>query len=168
MNYHDIKHCDMLNGSGLRVTLFVSGCDNKCKGCHNPSTWNPNSGIPFDNEAFNELIDSLDRNYISGVTLSGGDPMYPNNIECIYSIIKSIREKFNNSKNIWIYSGYTYEYLMNRDEVTKEILGMSDVLVDGRFMIELKDDDIHYRGSKNQRIIDLKSSNVNNIKLLNP
>lgn len=155
MNYHNILKCDMVNGDGLRVVLFVSGCSNGCPGCHNKKTWDPKSGIPFDESAKNEVMYALSPDYISGITLSGGDPMFKDNVGDILQLIKDIRSRYGSSKNIWIYSGYTREYLESRDEESKEILRLADVLVDGRYMSELHERDLQYRGSKNQRIIKL-------------
>lgn len=157
MNYHDIRHCDMLNGPGLRVVLFVSGCSNKCPGCHNLETWDPNSGVKFDSSSLSEIIDNLSNDYISGLTISGGDPFYKSNTDEIYDIVSTVNERFPD-KSIWIYSGYVYEYLLDRDKVSNEILHKIDVLVDGRYIEELKDDELHYRGSRNQRIINVKES----------
>ena len=108
MNYHDIKHDDMNNGPGLRVTLFVSGCDHHCKNCQNPETWNTESGIPIDRAAVNEIFDQLDKDYISGITFSGGDPLNENNRFVVCDLIKRIRSKYKDAKSIWIYTGYTW------------------------------------------------------------
>ena len=108
MNYHDIKHDDMNNGPGLRVTLFVSGCDHYCNGCQNPETWDTKSGIPFDNTAIEEIFKQLDNDYISGITFSGGDPLNANNRVEVCSLIHQIRLKYGKSKSIWIYTGYTW------------------------------------------------------------
>jgi anaerobic ribonucleoside-triphosphate reductase activating protein len=158
MNYHNILKCDMLNGEGLRVILFVSGCSNHCPGCHNPQTWDSKSGIEFDDNAFNEVLNSLEPDYISGITFSGGDPMHEGNIDEVLRIIKAVRARYRFTKNIWVYTGYTFEYLKSRDLVTKSILEMSNVLVDGRFLLDQKDRELHYRGSRNQRIIDIQKS----------
>ena len=107
MNYHDIKHDDMNNGPGLRVTLFVSGCDHHCKECQNPETWSTESGIPFDKEAKDEIFEQLDKDYISGITFSGGDPLNKNNRAEVFTLIHQIRNKYGSTKSIWIYTGYT-------------------------------------------------------------
>lgn len=156
MNYHDIQKCDMLNGNGIRVTLFVSGCNHHCKNCQNPETWNPNSGIPFDENALNEIYDELKLDYIDGLTLSGGDPMNEANIDDIYTLVSKIKKDFPD-KTIWIYTGYTYDELKNDNtengEKRRKILEKCDVLVDGKFVEELKDINYPYAGSTNQRII---------------
>lgn len=156
MNYHDIQKCDMLNGNGIRVTLFVSGCNHHCKNCQNPETWNPNSGIPFDENALNEIYDELKLDYIDGLTLSGGDPMNESNLNDIYTLVSKIKEDFPD-KTIWIYTGYTYDELKNDNtengEKRRKILEKCDVLVDGKFVEELKDVNYPYAGSTNQKII---------------
>lgn len=156
MNYHDIQKCDMLNGNGIRVTLFVSGCNHHCKNCQNPETWNPKSGIPFDENALNEIYDELKLDYIDGLTLSGGDPMNEANIDDIYTLVSKIKKDFPD-KTIWIYTGYTYDELKNDNtengEKRRKILEKCDVLVDGKFVEELKDINYPYAGSTNQRII---------------
>lgn len=152
MNYHDITKCDMLNGPGLRVVLWVSGCTNRCPGCQNPQTHDPNSGIPYDEAAEQELLEALDHNYISGLTFCGGDPFYPGNVEEVQRIAKLVKHKFP-SKNIWAYSGYMFEDLKRGVDLT-----YFDVILDGPFIINLKDSKLHWVGSSNQRIIDVKKS----------
>ena len=155
MNYHDIKHDDMNNGPGLRVTLFVSGCDHYCNGCQNPETWDTKSGIPFDNTAIEEIFEQLDNDYISGITFSGGDPLNENNRVEVCSLIHQIRLKYGKSKSIWIYTGYTWEEIVNT--LTPILLGI-DVLIDGMFKKDLADVNYHWAGSTNQRVIDVKRS----------
>ena len=150
MNYHNILHDDMKNGEGLRVVLFVSGCMHKCKNCHNPETWNIESGIPFDEDAKNEIFDQLSKDYIHGITFSGGDPLHKDNMPTVEALIDEIRIKFP-TKTIWLYTGYEYEAIQNLS-ITHKI----DVLVDGRFVEELKDPKLEYRGSSNQRILKLR------------
>ena len=156
MNYHDIQKCDMLNGNGIRVTLFVSGCNHHCKNCQNPETWNPNNGIPFDENALNEIYDELKLDYIDGLTLSDGDTMNETNLNDIYTLVSKIKEDFPD-KTIWIYTGYTYDELKNDNtengEKRRKILEKCDVLVDGKFVEELKDVNYPYAGSTNQKII---------------
>lgn len=156
MNYHNIDHCDMLNGSGIRVTLWVSGCSLHCKGCQNPQTWDFNSGIPFDEEAKTELFDALDKTYIKGLTLTGGHPFEKQNRSAIYFLLKEIKEKFP-SKDIWIYTGYKWEDIENVREI-QHILCYTDVLVDGSYIEEQRDLTLQWRGSKNQRVIDVQKS----------
>lgn len=155
MNYHDIKHDDMNNGPGLRVTLFVSGCDHYCNGCQNPETWDTKSGIPFDNTAIEEIFEQLDNDYISGITFSGGDPLNENNRVEVCSLIHQIRLKYGKSKSIWIYTGYTWEEIVN---TLTPILLEIDVLIDGMFDKNLVDVNYHWAGSTNQRVIDVKRS----------
>ena len=155
MNYHDIKHDDMNNGPGLRVTLFVSGCDHYCNGCQNPETWSTKSGIPFDDTAIEEIFEQLNNDYISGITFSGGDPLNENNRVEVCSLIHQIRLKYGKSKSIWIYTGYTWEEIVNT--LTPVLLGV-DVLIDGMFDKDLADVNYHWAGSTNQRVIDVQKS----------
>lgn len=166
MNYHNILHDDMRNGSGLRVVLFVSGCSNQCDGCHNPQTWDSKSGIEFDIDAQKEIVNALKQPYISGLTISGGDPLHPDNILPVYHLCKEIKTKFPD-KTIWIYSGYTFNQLYIPEgsavttdfNVTRDIgnalLRYIDVLVDGKFVKELADVNYPYAGSRNQSVIDV-------------
>lgn len=159
MNYHDIKKCNMLNGEGLRCVLFVSGCSHKCEGCHNPETWNTESGIPFDKKALKEIYEELGHDYIDGLTLSGGDPLHEKNVNDIYDLVSKIKDDFGD-KTIWIYTGYSYDSLKKDDSPTglirKKILDKCDVLVDGKFEKQLFSEEYPYAGSTNQRIIKLK------------
>ena len=159
MNYHDIQKCDMLNGNGIRVTLFVSGCNHHCKNCQNPETWDPKSGIPFDKNAENEIYNELKLDYVDGLTLSGGDPMNEANLDDIYQLVSKIKKNFPD-KTIWIYTGYTYDQLKNDNtengKKRRKILEKCNVLVDGKFVEELKDVNYPYAGSTNQQIIYLK------------
>lgn len=148
MNYHNIAHEDMLNGEGLRVVLWVSGCNHNCKGCHNPETHDINSGIPFDEKAKEELFEYLNKEYIDGITFSGGDPLHPNNRETVTQLAKIVKNKFK--KTVWLYTGYKYEEI--KDLI---IMKYIDVLIDDEFKIELKDEKLNWRGSSNQRIIRL-------------
>lgn len=152
MRYHNITKDDMLNGDGLRVVLWVAGCSHGCKGCHNPVTWDANGGLPFDEDAKQEIFDELDKDYISGITFSGGDPLHAANVEGVTSLAKEIREKYPD-KTIWLYTGYTWKEIREW-----EILQYLDVLVDGRFEEEKKDTTLHWKGSSNQLVIDVKQS----------
>lgn len=158
MNYHNILHDDMRNGTGLRVTLFVSGCNNKCDGCQNPQTWDVNNGIPFNTEAYQEIMEALEKPYITGVTLSGGDPMHEHNTYMILCLCADIKHKFPD-KTIWVYTGYTFEQLCDDNtSVWFDILKYTDVLVDGKFVQELADVNYHWAGSTNQRVIDVQET----------
>ena len=152
MRYHNITKDDMLNGEGLRVVLWVSGCSHQYKNCQNPVTWDPEGGLFFDEAAKEELFAELEKDYISGITFSGGDPLFPGNRQDITALLKEIREKFPD-KNIWMYTGFSWE------EVSAlEAMQYVDVLVDGKFVEELKDNQLHWKGSYNQRIIDVQKS----------
>lgn len=168
MNYHQIKHDDMLNGEGLRVTLFVSGCSHQCKECHNPQTWNHESGEEFSSEAYNEIVEQLKKPYVDGLTLSGGDPLYEKNLMSIHALVTTIKKNFPHNKTIWIYTGYKFEDILAEEtnKIRQAILEMCDVLVDGEFIAELKDNKYHWAGSTNQRVIDLKKSFKENTVVL--
>lgn len=158
MNYHDIKKCDMLNGDGLRCVLFLSGCSHHCRECHNPETWDNNSGILFDDSAKKEVFEELEKDYIFGLTLSGGDPLNEKNLEDVLSLVKEVREAFPN-KNIWVYTGYTYEQIQSFEpnmDKRREILSYCDVLVDGKFEKDKRDVKYPFAGSTNQKVIYLK------------
>ena len=152
MRYHDITKDDMNNGDGLRITLWVSGCENKCRGCQNPQTWDPMSGIEFDENAKNELFSLLGGDYISGLTLTGGDPLYPGNREDVFNLLREYKESFS-TKNVWLYTGYLWENIKDL-----EIMQLVDIVVDGPFEEELKDVSLCWKGSSNQRVIDVRRS----------
>ncbi len=160
MRYHNITKDDMKNGYGLRCVLWLSGCNHKCKGCHNELTWDCHSGVPFDIEAKNEVFHELEKSYIQGVTLSGGDPLFSANLEEVKVLMEEIKEKFP-KKDIWVYTGYTWEEISDWD-----IVKLIDVLVDGRYVEELKNTQLHWRGSANQRIIDVQKSLCGAVVLL--
>ena len=151
MNYMAIYKTSLADGVGWRTVLFVSGCNHKCKGCHNPESWNKNAGYPFTEETKQVLFECLSKDYINGLTISGGDPLYKDNIATVTELCKEIKEKFPN-KTIWVYTGSLY-----RDIKTLELMKYIDVIVDGEFKIKQKDITLAYRGSSNQRIIDVKS-----------
>jgi len=162
MHYGQIKNCDIANGEGVRITLFVSGCRNRCKGCFQPETWDFSYGSPFTNETENKIIKMLEPSYIKGLTLLGGEPFEPENQRDLFRFIKKVKETYPN-KNIWAFSGYTIEELLKegshpRCEVTDEILSKIDVLVDGRFIESQKDITLKFRGSKNQRVLNVPES----------
>lgn len=163
MNYHNITKSDMLNGTGLRVVLWVSGCSLQCKNCHNPQTWDKDSGIPFDEDAKQEIFVELEKDYIDGITFSGGHPLEACNTSKILELVKEIREKFP-KKTIWLYTGFIIEEIIYRYachatnqhyQDTMEILKNIDVLVDGRYEEKNRDPKLHWVGSSNQRVIDV-------------
>lgn len=172
MNYLKIEHEDVCNGTGLRVVLWLSGCSHHCYNCQNPQTWDPNSGIPFDESAKQEIFNELSKDYISGITFSGGDPLHENNLDEVLKLVKEIRISFP-EKTIWLYSGYNFDLLnskyneykytafaANADEwLTRwEIISNVNVLVDGEYIDEQKDLTLKFRGSKNQRVIDVQQT----------
>ncbi len=160
MRYHNITKDDMLNGDGLRSVLWLAGCTHQCKNCQNPLTWDIDGGLPFDEAAKKELFASLEPDYISGVTFSGGDPLHPQNREEVFALAKEIREKFPN-KNIWLYTGFLWDDF--KDNPNIELI---DVFVDGEFKEELKDVNLPWVGSSNQRVIDVQATlNSNDIIL---
>ena len=195
MNYHNITYPDMNNGEGLRVVLWLSGCSHKCKGCQNPQTWNANSGIPFDESAKEELFKELDKDYISGLTLSGGDPLFESNLDGVLELVAEVNKQYNSAqyivgddknnhnilnanankirpsspqKSIWLYTGFIWEEIrkgnmedgLKYGEWTKraKIIAECDVLVDGQYIDSQRDITLPYRGSNNQRLIDIQQS----------
>ena len=166
INYHNITHDDMNNGDGLRVVLWLSGCSHHCYNCQNPQTWNPDSGIPFDESAKQEIFNELSKDYISGITFSGGDPLHENNLDEVLKLVKEFRISFP-EKTIWLYTGYDFDLLnskyneykytpfaANADEwLTRwEIISNVDVLIDGEYIDEQRDITLKWRGSLNQNI----------------
>ena len=160
MNYEKIDKCSVSNGVGVRTVLWVSGCDIRCRNCHNPQTWDFDSGIPFTEETMQELLYDLSKPYIKGCTLSGGHPLDPRNAPKVLEIVKRVKMVFPN-KDIWIYSGYVWEDII-KDETLREILKYTDVLVDGAYIDELRDISLPFRGSSNQKIIDVQKSLAEN------
>lgn len=154
MNYIKITSFDTANGPGIRTVLWVAGCNHNCPECQNPDTWDENAGISFDNDAMNKLLDDMSQPYRAGLTFSGGDPLYPNNIDTITKIAKEIKTRFP-EKTIWCYTGYLYE-----DVKDLEIMKYVDVLVDGEFHIKEKDLRLIYCGSSNQRVIDVQKTRL--------
>lgn len=161
MNYAKINKCDIANGIGVRVTLFVSGCTHGCPGCFNREAWDFGYGEPFTPKVEDELIKYMEPDYISGITLLGGEPMEPENQRALLPFLKKVKERYP-TKTVWCYSGYTLEQLTGesraRTELTDEILSLIDVLVDGEFVEKLKDISLRFKGSANQRLIDLKKT----------
>jgi len=152
MRYHNITKDDMLNGDGLRVVLWVAGCNHCCKECHNPITWDPEGGLPFDDAAKQEIFEQLDKNYISGITFSGGDPLHPANGKAVREFMAEIKEKYPD-KTIWLYTGDVWENICGYS-----LMKYVDVLVDGEFMADKKDTKLLWKGSANQRVIDVRKT----------
>ena len=152
MNYHNITTDDMLNGDGLRVVLWTAGCTHKCEGCHNPITWDVQRGLLFDDHAKTEIFHELEKDYISGITFSGGDPLHPANCQAITDLAKELRSRFP-QKTIWLYTGFEWEEIC-----TLEIVHYLDVLVDGRYIEKQRDTKLFWRGSANQRVIDVQKT----------
>lgn len=182
MNYLQITHEDVCNGDGLRVVLWLSGCSHHCYKCQNPQTWNPNSGISFDESAKQEIFTELSKNYISGLTLTGGDPLHENNLDEVLSLIKKIRISFP-EKTIWLYTGFQwnqiiakihppifpdekFEHDRNIHMKRQKIISNVDVLVDGEYIDEQKDLTLAWRGSKNQHVIDVQKTLAQNRMVL--
>ena len=161
MNYGNIKKRDIANGTGVRVTLFVSGCTHHCKGCFQPETWDFAYGQPFTRETEDELLEALAPSFINGLTLLGGEPFEPDNQQALLPFLRRVRAAYPD-KTIWAFSGYTWEELTGgsraRCACTDELLSLVDVLVDGEFVEALKDISLHFRGSSNQRVIDVPAT----------
>ena len=162
MNYATIKNCDIANGPGVRVSLFVSGCTHHCKGCFNEVAWDFNYGEPFTQKTVDSIINMLAPDYVKGITLLGGEPFEPQNQPVILDLLRQIKQIYPN-KSVWAFSGYLFdkEILSGKLgpwKITREYLSYVDVLVDGRFIIEKKDLSLRFRGSSNQRIIDVPAS----------
>lgn len=156
MKFHNITKDDMLNGDGLRVVLWVSGCSHYCEDCQNKITWDPNVGIDFDEKAKQEIFDELEKDYIKGITFSGGDPLYSSNVQDVLALAQEIRKEYH-TKDIWLYTGYTLAQLLQDDSelgiLRREVLKNIDVLVDGEFEKDKVDQNAHWVGSTNQNII---------------
>lgn len=162
MYYADIKNYDIANGKGVRVSLFVSGCPHHCPNCFNEEAWDYHYGKPFTKETIDEIIELLKPSYINGLTLLGGEPMYPENQKDILPLLKKVKETYP-EKDIWCYTGYLFDkeildLMVPKYDFTKEVLSYLDVLVDGRFIESLHNKGLIFRGSSNQRIIDVKQS----------
>lgn len=159
MHYGEIKNCDIANGIGVRVSLFVSGCTNHCEGCFQPETWDFNYGNDFTEETENQILEMLAPDYICGLTVLGGEPFEPENQRVLVDFLRKVRRKYP-EKSIWCFTGFTLEMLETEGthchcEVTEEMLSLIDVLVDGRFDKNKKNISLRFRGSENQRLIDL-------------
>lgn len=171
MNYIKINKCDVANGQGVRVVLWLSGCSLHCHKCHNPETWDKNYGKVFDNNAKQELFDALSKDYIKGITFTGGHPLEDYNVVDVYDLVKEIKDKFPN-KDIWLYTGLIFENIMSdrtcpNNIIRKNIIRSCDVIIDGPFISSLKDITLKWCGSSNQRVIDVKKTlNKGSIVLL--
>lgn len=162
MYYGNIKKYDIADGEGVRVTLFVSGCTNKCKGCFQPETWDFCYGQPYTEETEKEILEAMNNDYIQGLTLLGGEPFEPDNQRVLVTLLQKVKETYPD-KDVWSYTGFVYDKDLvpggrRYTEVTDEMLSMIDVLVDGPFVEEKKNISLSYRGSENQRVIDLKKT----------
>ena len=162
MNYATIKKCDVANGPGIRVSLFVSGCNHHCKGCFNSVAWDFNYGNKFDEDAMNNIFEELDKDYVEGLSLLGGEPLEHVNQQGLLPLVKKVKEKYPN-KTIWCYTGFDFEKdvigrMCNEYDETIELVNNIDVIVDGKFEIEKKNPSLKFRGSENQRLIDVKKS----------
>lgn len=168
MNYHKIEKTSVANGTGIRVVLWISGCSMRCKGCHNPETWSLDSGKLFDEETKRELFEALDKPYIQGITFSGGHPLEYENVECVCNLILEIKDKFP-QKDIWLYTGLRYEDIIEPKNCRLDYIHLlraiivrnCDVVVDGAYVDYLRDITLKWRGSSNQRAIDVKESTKN-------
>lgn len=162
MNYQKLITMDVLNGTGFRTVLFVSGCNHKCDGCYNKDTWNPRNGEPFTDDVMNTLMSMLSDPLIDGLTLTGGDPLYKDNLVTVLNIVTTVKTKFPN-KTIWLWSGFTYDDAL-QDPIKKEILSLVDVFVDGRYEKNNKTKK-PFRGSDNQNLIRLKENSIDIITI---
>ena len=162
MNYADIKQYDVANGPGIRISLFVSGCNHHCKGCFNKETWDFNYGTPFTDETIDTIINYLNSPHIAGLTLLGGEPMEPVNQKALLPLLRKVRTTYPD-KNIWCFSGFLFdkeilEKMYENVPETKEMLSYIDVMVDGKFVEELKNVNLRFKGSSNQRTIMVQES----------
>ena len=161
MNYGAIKKCDIANGVGVRTVLFVSGCTHHCKGCFQPETWNFDYGERYTKETEDEIIESLRPDYVDGITLLGGEPFEPENQRELVKLLRRIKKELP-QKTVWSFSGFTYEELTGDSravcEVSNEMLSMLDVLVDGEFVEAKRNISLRFRGSENQRLIDMNKT----------
>lgn len=176
MNYSGISECDVLNGTGFRVVLFVSGCSHRCYNCQNPKTWDKNFGHPFTEKTKQYIFNCLDKDYIDGITITGGDPLYKYNLDEVLKLVKEIRISYP-EKTIWLYTGYSYSEIFRgqpsclsqeglNNFKRREIIKLCDVVVDGRYIDEQKDLTLKFKGSKNQHVIDVKKSIAQNKMVL--
>lgn len=170
MNYADIKQYDVANGPGVRVSLFVSGCNHHCKDCFNQVAWDFNYGTPFTEDTIETILNYLDKPYVSGLTLLGGEPMEPSNQAALLPLIRRVKTTFKD-KTIWCFTGFLFDRdiigkMVNTVADTKELLSYFDVMVDGKFVSELKNVNLHFKGSSNQRTIKVQESLKSNTIVL--
>ena len=165
MHYAKIKRFDIANGVGIRTSVFVSGCSNKCKGCFNQELWDKDYGQEFTDETIKEILDSIDKPYIDGLSILGGDPLEYYNLEMVDKLIVEFRKRFEFNKSIWMWTGYLLEDIIN-DDRRWEVVRKLDYLVDGPFIQKKKNLKLKYRGSENQRIIDMQNSQTFNTLIL--
>lgn len=176
MNYSGISECDVLNGTGFRVVLFVSGCSHRCYNCQNPKTWDKNFGHPFTEKTKQYIFNCLDKDYIDGITITGGDPLYEYNLDEVLKLVQEIRISFP-EKSIWLYTGYSYSDIFRGQSSClsqeglnnfkrREIIKLCNIMVDGEYIDAQKDLSLKFRGSKNQNCIDVKQSLAKNKMIL--
>ncbi|MDD8048326.1 MAG: anaerobic ribonucleoside-triphosphate reductase activating protein [Thomasclavelia sp.] len=163
MRYAQIRQTDIANGPGIRVSLYVQGCNRHCPNCFNEETWDFNGGNPFTDELVNKLIEITNRDHIDGITILGGEPLEPENRKDVLELLKKLKSSLNEGKSIWLYSSFLYEEILKFDE---NILDYIDVLVDGPFVEDLKDLHLKFKGSSNQRTIDVPASLQSNTIVL--
>ena len=160
MKISNVKYFCTVNGEGVRTAVFVSGCNQHCKGCFNPISWDFNYGLDFDEKLKEKIFTSVEPEYINGISVLGGEPLDAKNQEGVLELLKDFRKKFGNSKTIWVWTGYVYGKNLPHTEFTDELLKLVDVLVDGPFVRELKDLTLKFRGSSNQRILHNVNGNL--------
>lgn len=165
MNYSGIINCTIVDGTGFRVALYVSGCKHCCEGCHNKETWDFKAGKEFTKEVEEILFDRIDKPYIKGLTLTGGDPLF--SCEDIFSLLKRFRERFGNTKDVWLYTGFTMDEIRMSSDLKNKVVELCDYIVDGRFDVNQKDTSLAFRGSRNQKIWKKNSENVMKVSSLN-
>lgn len=156
MRFNRIRKMDISNGPGVRVTIFMQGCPFHCKNCFNPETWDFDQGNPFDDETIDEVLKLCEMSHIAGLSILGGEPMHPKNIDGTTKLARMFKEKFPN-KTLWSWTGFTYEQIKD-----KEVFNYIDVLVDGQFVDELRNPNLKWKGSSNQRVIDIKKTREKN------
>ena len=156
MRYNKIRKMDISNGPGVRISIFLQGCAFKCKNCFNPETHDFNGGLEFNQDVVNKVLELANKDHIAGLSILGGEPMHPKNIEATKMLAKAFKERYPD-KNVWVWSGFLFDNLKDKD-----VLNYIDVLVDGQFVDELRDPMLHWKGSSNQRVIDVQKSLKNN------